>query len=413
MRSSSVGSAVRTIMLALTLSSHTAGALAAQSALPKPLIRDSAGIRIVEYPGLAPLPAPGSSARPNPLQLHLNQVRPAFRMEARPFMELGGLRDNEEEEFNTRTPIYNVLALSNGTVVVNDFAHLKFYSKDGRFLRIAGRRGRGPGEFTQIRELCHLRGDTILVVDLIDERISIWDKDGKNVRTHARQGDVVNGSCRTDGTVVTLVASAGDGSTQTGGAERFAEHQLIRPNGTMVRTLGSLPAPAADGAMFRTPAIVPRDSTLIVGSARTFEYRTQSFDGRVRQIVRFGVPGALITDAEWAERSARTVPNNVKGKEREDRIAFWKARKPKGREPAFSGIRVDPAGRIWVQDYNSQGGFTIFDTNGILIGRFSVPGYGLVPHAQLAGVGNDYIALVDADANGAVRIRLHRITLSR
>ena len=136
MRSSSIRFALRTITVTLSLS-LSAGTLDAQSALPEPVVRDSVGIRIVEYPSLAPLPAPGSSARPNPLRTHLNQVAPAFRMETRPFMELGGLRDNEDEEFNTRTPIFNVLELSNGTVVANDYAHLKFYSTDGRFLRIA------------------------------------------------------------------------------------------------------------------------------------------------------------------------------------------------------------------------------------------------------------------------------------
>jgi hypothetical protein len=386
--------------------------LAAQQNLPTPVIRDSAGIRIVEYPTLTPLPAPNAARLANPLQFQLNQVAPAFRLEAKPYMVLGGLRDNDAEEFEERTPIINVVQLSNGTIVVNDFAHLKYYSTDGKFLRVAGRRGRGPGEFIQVGELCVVRGDTVLVTDLINRRLSTWDAQGANINTFAPQAPVVPSSCTPDGLVIAADAKAG-GSQDTGGEDRYVQHHLVRPNGDVVRSLGMLPADAHDSRLFRHASIILRDSTILVGTGRTYEFRFQKLDGTVIRIVRFGRHGARISDDEWRDRSAQSIPNNVSADERKSRMEILMARKPKGVEPSFSFIRVDPVGRVWVQDYNSNGGFTIFDSTGKLLGRFTLPGYGLVPRTQLAGVGRDFIAIADADSDGALQIRFYRYSMAR
>lgn len=76
--------------------------------------------------------------------------------------------------------------------------------------------------------------------------------------------------------------------------------------------------------------------------------------------------------------------------------------------PAFSNVRADPKGRFWVQDFESQAGWTVFDQNGMLLGRFAVPGGG-ISRAGLVAVGDDWVALLSEDANGSPRIRLHQL----
>jgi hypothetical protein len=53
-----------------------------------------------------------------------------------------------------------------------DPSRIGVFSSDGRFVRAFGRRGRGPGEFDEIKDLQLGRGDTLYV--LHDERISVY-----------------------------------------------------------------------------------------------------------------------------------------------------------------------------------------------------------------------------------------------
>ena len=50
------------------------------------------------------------------------------------------------------------------------------YDPDGRFLRVAGRRGKGPGEFETVTDVVPLPGDSVLVIDS-DRRATIFAPD--------------------------------------------------------------------------------------------------------------------------------------------------------------------------------------------------------------------------------------------
>lgn len=83
-----------------------------QSALAQPTIRDSAGVRIVEYRSLRRAPS-------------------LLRVGERPFLHLAGLRDDAHEELDSRRPWLSATELTNGTIVVNEFTLLKFFSTSG------------------------------------------------------------------------------------------------------------------------------------------------------------------------------------------------------------------------------------------------------------------------------------------
>ena len=85
------------------------------------------------------------------------------------------------------------------------------------------------------------------------------------------------------------------------------------------------------------------------------------------------------------------------------------ARKPSA-YPAHYRVRVDPSGRIWVQDYESRGSFTVLDSTGVLLGRFVLPGSGVLSRKELVGVAADHVVVLDEDADGAMHLRFHKIT---
>ncbi len=120
------------------IADYAHSAEAVQRVLPTPRIRDSAGIRIVEYPTLGPMP-PGSSTVPrNPLRLALADLPPAVQLESQPFLDLGGLNANEQAEFDATHPMLSATELSNGTIVVNDRTQLRFFTRTGAFIRAVG-----------------------------------------------------------------------------------------------------------------------------------------------------------------------------------------------------------------------------------------------------------------------------------
>jgi len=63
---------------------------------------------------------------------------------------LGGLRDDLQEEFLSRSPWMTAVRLSDRRIVASDGNHLKFYDPHGNFLGLVGREGSGPGEFRSI-----------------------------------------------------------------------------------------------------------------------------------------------------------------------------------------------------------------------------------------------------------------------
>lgn len=71
----------------------------AQRVLPTPLLPDSAGVQIIEYPMLGAM-APDWAAFPNPLPFTLADLPPAVRLESQSFPDLGGIKANAQEEFN-------------------------------------------------------------------------------------------------------------------------------------------------------------------------------------------------------------------------------------------------------------------------------------------------------------------------
>ena len=75
------------------------------------------------------------------------------------------MSDADSTEFDPRALRIDVAELPSGDVVVADHQRLKYFDAQGKLLRIAGRAGSGPGEFSAIRELCAQADSTVVVID--------------------------------------------------------------------------------------------------------------------------------------------------------------------------------------------------------------------------------------------------------
>jgi hypothetical protein len=158
-----------------------------RDAASRSLVRDSAGVEIVEFPG------------------SLEDLPIAFRISETHRLDLGGSKDGRPEELDASAPFHDAVPLSDGRLVVTDMSGYKVFDAEGRYLFSMGRRGEGPGEFGQARSACVAPGDTIVTIHYTGSRVSVFDPSGEHVRTFRIQDGYPEGSgCFADGSILAI-----------------------------------------------------------------------------------------------------------------------------------------------------------------------------------------------------------------
>jgi hypothetical protein len=139
-------------------------------------MRDSAGVRIVENQ------APDWSPKT------------AWTLEAEPVLDIG-------PEQTDSTPLFRVqdiIGIAGHLAVLNaSSSEVLLFDSVGNLRRRIGRRGSGPGEFDQLRNLYRCGSDTLVVND--GSRISVFDSAGSFVRTQSVQSRSEDGLVRVRG----------------------------------------------------------------------------------------------------------------------------------------------------------------------------------------------------------------------
>lgn len=345
---------------------------------PRPAVRDSAAVRIVEHRNIKDAPT-------------------AFNLAARPRFTLGGLRNSPDEEFDSRHPFLAPVRLSDGHIAVGDWSSIKFYDAKGTFLRSVGRSGSGPGEFGQLRQLCRLKGDTLLAIGYSDRRLSLWAPDGAFLRAVPPLGFIAGDPCFDDGSLLAVAASSGRASASaTPGQARYVR---VRLDGVTAASLGWLPVEEYGLPVFRIVSVVATGNSILVADGKAYDVRTYDLSGRLRRILRVRDATVPIPDVEWNRLIARSTPAV---RARADAL------RQRPLYPAYAEVRADPAGRTWVHDYRDRTRWVVFDVEGALLGTVTVPTFdGRV--ATIAAFETDELVLRYHDADGAVVLGWYRL----
>jgi hypothetical protein len=108
---------------------------------------------------------------PGPLTVPLLALTP------RPTLEIGVFEGDPAYMFEQ---IVDVVRLPDGRIGVSDgrAARISLFSADGRIERSWGGRGDGPGEFRGLARLLPWSGDSIVALDAMDRRLSVFDGAG-------------------------------------------------------------------------------------------------------------------------------------------------------------------------------------------------------------------------------------------
>lgn len=390
------------VAVVATAAGTVSGCGAVDSAGAGPVVRDSAGITIVE--NTSPLWAEGE----------------AWRLSAEPSVDIGVLEGDPEYQL---FEVSGAARLPDGRIVIaNGGTHeLRFYDAAGRFLRSVGREGEGPGEFRIIGPLFVAR-DSLYVHDYRLDRISVFDTRGEFIRTFRLEaGESGSGwplGLFGDGTVLVRGSRVFRASEVVSGiVADTLPHYRYGPEGAILDTVGRWPMAdqyvEGDGrslsvgtAAFGKPAsIVTHGEHLFVGIGARYEIRKWTLGGRLERIVRRDVEPLPVTSEDIARY-------------KEERLAVadeaWRAfneRRLAGmpfpeRMPAYADLKVDSGGNLWVEAYRRPGEdpprWSVFDPDGRWLGVVETP-----PGLEIYEIRDDYVLGGWRDAFEVEHVRLY------
>jgi|CXWL01.1.fsa_nt_gi hypothetical protein len=350
-----------------------------------PTIRDSAGIRIVESPAVL-------------------GMAPRFALAATPEYTIGGVRDNLDDELSAGVSYPFALYLPGNRILVAQGDHFGIFDITGHRVARLGRGGSGPGEFRMTQFGCRIRGDSLVVWDSQNRRISIWSPAGKLAREYSPLGFAHGKSCREDGTILTQGQKAASNRVDL----PLTTYSLVSSTGKVIGTTPELPGALYSGSVMREVRIGGAGDRFYVVAGIDIEVRVLQRDGRVAEIWRTRDVPAPVTDATLKTRymmctkASATAPCEPVP----TKATTW---------PSVYAFEVGDDGRLWLR--LNHGGDDLrwlsFDATGKVLGILELPPAPPKGVRKVLHFGRNEALVGDKDADGASRIRSFRIVPRR
>lgn len=312
--------------------------------------------------------------------------------------------------------------LSDGRIMVVDGGsqEVRWYSSAGTHRSTLGRRGAGPGEFGNIRSAVVTRGDSVVIMDLGNQRLVWISPEEAVVREHVVSGFgtsdkrvlgvAMDGRVRIanyrytynvarpgfnptrDSLVLLLYSTAGvDSVARIPGDETstWVQFDSGRPSRMMQWGLG-YGYPTLTGA---------NQEHFIVAHGEHAQVEMLDSSGAITRILRRAELGPTpVTPADrdqfvryWVEDARRRGVRDVTEVE-QGRRDEMQALSENHSVPAFDRLLVDAEGRVWLRDYAPVWWtgpvqlWTIYDSLGHVLARASIPTQLVVTHVGLEHV---------------------------
>ena len=312
--------------------------------------------------------------------------------------------------------VRSVIADEDGNIYVADAqtSEIRVFGPDGVHLRTFGRKGAGPGEFTELYSIAWM-GDTLAALDPRSGRISLLTRAGEwlaqiphapitgpDIRLHSAGREVYSMDIRrgADGQPVRVYLRYAGGRIDT---LPYPQQRGSGPPSTILCR-----HPVGGGLSFFTNPFVaqvfqspgPAGRVALVNSAA---YRIDILGprGDTALVIEKHHQPVPITDAEWEEatRPHREWAAKAPGAKC-DPVEFTR---PAGK-PALRAIFFDDAGRMWVEAVTDEGhSFDVFDGAGTHLGNMRAPERqrSVPPHVR-----GDRLYLVTTDSLDVQSVRV-------
>jgi len=359
------------------------------------VVRDSAGVTIVENSG----------------ESWTNDA--AWRLGEAPLVDIGG---SEEDPLYDLGQVGGAVRLSDGRIVVANGAtqEVRFYDADGTHVMSKGRQGSGPGEYQSLAGLFRPVGDSSLVYDAVNRRLTLLRPDGEVVRSFYLGGETglqmpTEGRVALalptgrfgDGSILGMVLAIQLNSERTGAFRDSVEFLLYDALGAARDTVSRLPGVEMEmmtlnvgTQSFPQPTGVPlgKNTVTTAGgqwfyacSNDSYEIDVRSAEGALVRRIRVGMAPVSITEADkTAHRKEQlealanlpqmaAVPEPLKEqfRARIDRATYPET------FPFLESMQVDEGGNLWAHEVQRPGltkrVYAVFDSTGVLLGRVTMP----------------------------------------
>ena len=361
-------------------------------------------------------------------------AQPTWTLSVRPQLTIG-VAEGAPEEMLFR--VAGAFRFPDGRFVIANGGtqEIRVFDDRGKLLVNAARKGEGPGEFVQLRSVFPY-GDSILAYDFQLRRISVFTSAGKYARSFImprireglwpqpvgsfRDGSILVQSGRQfsmgdsphgvnrDATVLFRMGPTGevlDSITSVAGWERYV--RTVNLNGRVGFTVHALP-------FARSPAYATAGERVYVGSSDAYEIRVFNRSGALERTIRHRQPNRKVTKADLDRmREARIASAAAQSQLYRQRTeeALQEMKVPETM-PAFSGIRADTDGNVWVQEYRAEGEqhtrWTVFDPQGRVMARVNGPA-----KFTVLDIGRDYILGLRTDELDVERVEVYRLNRTR
>lgn len=366
-------------------------------------VRDSSGVEIVEN-GRVPADAP---------LLVLGDP---------PLLELGTVEDDGPEQFfrvsGLETRADGALAVVNGGT-----QEIRFFGPDGAHLGSVGREGEGPGEFRGPAGLWRTRGDSLVVWDGRNRRISVLAPSGEVVRTAAPERQAANPRVLTVFADGSWVLTDGRFRIEPGFNLMYTTFVRYDPEGRVVDSLPRQPMAVmgelGEELMIGSPLFAPRTTSsgdgsgYWVGTAEEYEVWRYDLSGSLVRVVRWAGPDRTVEPGA-AERVLAERLEDADEDGRTRTRALHEARPVEDVYPAYETIAATDEGGVWVQRYEpphheDEGPreWLVFRPDGEVRGRIRVP-----RSLRILRIRGDSVFGIHRDELGVEHVRIQTLRFS-
>ena len=380
--------------------------------IPRAVVRDSAGITIVD----------NSAFRSVDLD--------AWTLSPAPTLKLGSFDGLEvAEQFNS---IVGATRLGDGSIVIADGGsrELRFFDRDGTHTHTVGGSGEGPGELGRLFSLDRIHGDTLVANDWPVGNAAWFTVDGAFV-FNSMLGPYwpgLTGHFLPDGS---LLADTYGRRSYGNEIENWAVNgpeDYFRPDGWMVRalrdsTIDTLRSVVGEEWFRRgvwrqdlwiqalpfahNTRVAWNADRIFVGETERREIEAVDYEGNVTMLIRWDsdpVPLTADDRDEFESFSLNRARQNRQAHVRRwlDVITYPEVK------PAFKELTTDLMGRLYIRNWEAAGSATVdwrvFGTDGRLLARLTVP-----TDIEILEIGDDYVIALWKDDLDVEFVRVYGV----
>jgi hypothetical protein len=372
-----------------------------------PVVRDSAGVRIVEN---------------DPSVL---DERTPWRIGEEPLLSIG-VQDGAQAYLFTA--VRGATVLPDGTIAVTDLAsyNVRLFDSSGAHLRTIGRQGQGPGEFPgSVTRVAYIEPDLLGVTS---GQVFLFRTTGEFVRSFRvplpeghRSGGPTHGVILRDGSSVVWTGESPWQRPMEGSWRRPERVDLIDPDGEYVRTIDAFAGsetwvePMEGGGFLQQGVPFSRSAHVSavgdrIAVALSDAYTIRIFDasGDLMQFVRLRRDPRPA--ARYLERWLDSLPERHEGARRAEVRAMFAAMPIPDHVPEMEAVLLSRDGYLWVREYRMRweqeepAVWHVFDSTGRLQTRLTTPA-----NFNVLEIGPDYLLGVATDDLGIERVQLRAL----